>query len=887
MKIHKESAAFILGLGLLIVCSYLATAKENQTLTEYQIYEVARLTNPEGVEIDAWFEKMAISGDTMVVGAPGDDHSGVGDAGSAHIFTRESGVWAFQQSLTAPDAEEYDQFGAAVTVSGDTVAVGALWEDPGGSVYVYIRSGNTWEFQQKVIPTDGREDGRFGVSVALSEDTLVVGSTEGPPQYAGNFRVFTRSEGEWTEQQKVVADDADDHEWAYFGTPVAFSGITIVAGARGNEEGGQENCGAAYVFERADDSWVFQQKLAASDAAVGDSFGTPLAISGDTILVGSPGNDHSGFDDAGAAYVFSRAGDEWIEQQKLMASTPVAGDFFGAQVAISGDVTTVGGTGWWRTADPWTAAVEFYSRRDADFEMEKKITGADLGCPSLGLGIAIDGTTAAASSHYASIDTYAVHVFNVVPDVSRISIPAVARIQGIGAYFTSRWNLFNASDDDIRVELLYTPRVDFGGSQRTVEYNLQANEVLEIEDPLLEIFNITEDAVGSVMITVLDGSREDVMVQSVVFARLADGAEFGQFFPALDDGDAVVPGQVGCLTTTENPALFRVNVGLMALEDGTRVRLTPVDPTYHSLSSSITVHLDRAQSRQLNDVHGLFGLELTPDVMIDIQVEEGRALAYGSVLDGKGAYTGTSDPTTVRPMVRGAPSVTLLELGPVQGYDEFSGSASITNMCPYDDTFHAAFYARGTPGVAATAVLNIQPWETVGFSDFVGDVFGLSDAVGTVVVTPEEWGVIDATGREFALIKDGDGNVTGTAGQLIEGLSPNDLLDPSTTHHFIGLRQQETADGLERSHIAFFNPGEDRVEVTIKLYDDAGALEGEWTRNVRPMELVHVNNIITTISSAQDGGVKRLEVSVTAPVHARVFRVNTTGDPITIEPFRR
>ena len=147
--------------------------------------------------------------------------------------------------------------------------------------------------------------------------------------------------------------------------------------------------------------------------------------------------------------------------------------------------------------------------------------------------------------------------------------------------------------------------------------------------------------------------------------------------------------------------------------------------------------------------------------------------------------------------------------------------------------------------------------------------------------------LLSATGREFAIFEDGEGNVTGTAGQLMEGLTGEDILNPGKTHHFIGLRQVESGDRLERSHIAFFNAGSSRVDATLKLFGDDGQLEGTWTRGVRPMELVHVNNIIDRINASQDGGVKRLEVTVNGPTYARAFRVNPYGDPITIEPFTR
>jgi hypothetical protein len=177
--------------------------------------------------------------------------------------------------------------------------------------------------------------------------------------------------------------------------------------------------------------------------------------------------------------------------------------------------------------------------------------------------------------------------------------------------------------------------------------------------------------------------------------------------------------------------------------------------------------------------------------------------------------------------------------------------------------------------------------ETLGYGDLVGDLVGMENAVGTVRLSSDNGTLLSATGREFAIFRDGEGGITGTAGQLIEGLTGEDLLNPDKVHHFIGLKQLEAGDTLERSHIAFFNPGDARVDVTMKLYNDAGALEGEWSRSVRPLELAHVNNIISKIDPSQDGGVKRLEVTVTGAVHARAFRVNTTGDPITIEPFTR
>ncbi len=468
-----------------------------------------------------------------------------------------------------------------------------------------------------------------------------------------------------------------------------------------------------------------------------------------------------------------------------------------------------------------------------------------------------------------------------------VTLPAVARVQGAGAFFTSKWNLFNSSEDDLVVSMTYTPRVDFGGPPQTVQYTVPGGELQEITDPLLEIFGIPDDAVGSVIMEVPDGSIDDLMVQSVVFAQQDDGSEFGQFFPARGLADAIQAGDTAYLTTTEDPAHNRVNLGMMAAKDGTRIKVTPVDPIGTSLADPRQFNLNFARSRQVNNIHGAFGLGNRPDVLLEVEVLDGSALVYGSVVDGKGTYAGTSDPTTIQPVSNGAFNVILLELGPVSGYNEFSGSASITNHSPNPAEVTVEFCDRSAPGIAASSTLTLAPGETLGYGDIVGDLIGLENSVGTVMLSSGNGTLLSATGREFAVFKDGDGNVTGTAGQLMEGLTGEDILNPGKTHHFIGLRQVESGDSLERSHMAFFNPGSSPVQARMSLYADDGGLEGTWTRSIRAMELVHVNNIINRINSSQDGEVKRLEVTVNGPLFARAFRVNPYGDPITIEPFTR
>jgi len=473
-----------------------------------------------------------------------------------------------------------------------------------------------------------------------------------------------------------------------------------------------------------------------------------------------------------------------------------------------------------------------------------------------------------------------------------VAMPAVARVQGAGAFFTSRVNLFPSSGGDKTVVVTYTPRADLGGMTRTAEVALPGDTQLEVNDPLAAWFGFGEEdaAVGSLLLELRDDRKQAsddlLLAQSVVFARNDDGSEFGQFFPALREVDALLAGQVGYLASTVNAQVYRVNVGLMGLMNGTQVIVTPQDPIGTPLAEGQTFDLDLGDNQQLNNIFNAFGLAPRDNIQVAVEVSSGMALAYASILDGNIVYTGTSDPTTILPVTAGAPEVTLLELGPIQGLNEFSGSASVTNFSPGEAVVLAQFFARGVPGVAADATFTIPGGGTLGFEDIVGELFAIQ-GVGTLRLATQNDTLISATGREFAVFRDGQGEVVGTAGQLIPGMLPDELLQADVTYHLLGVRELEDETGRERSHIAAFNPGTADVTLTVEAYDGAtGESEGETDLTVRGGELIQTNSIIAVVNPSQDGEVKRLEVSATGPLYVRAFRVNRDGDPITIPPQR-
>jgi FG-GAP repeat len=310
-----------------------------------------KLEAADPAEGDQFGNSVAISGETIVVGALLDDGAAGFEQGSAYVFVRSAGVWTQQQKLEAADAAQDDRFGTSVAISGETVVIGAPGDDGAagsvqGSAYVFVRSAGGWTQQQKLEAADAAEGDFFGNSVAVSGETVVAGAfgDSGAAGFAqGSAYVFVHSAGVWTQQQKLEA--ADPAEGDFFGFSVAISGETVVAGARGDDGAGGSVQGSAYVFVRSGGVWTQQQKLEAADPADINQFGTSVTISGETIVAGAPGDDGAAGFDQGSAYVFVRSAGVWSQQQKLRASDPAEGDQFGFSVAISGETVVAGAPG--------------------------------------------------------------------------------------------------------------------------------------------------------------------------------------------------------------------------------------------------------------------------------------------------------------------------------------------------------------------------------------------------------------------------------------------------------------------------------------------------------------------------------------------------------------
>ncbi len=306
---------------------------------------------------------VAISGNYVVVGA--EKRSGFGE-GAAYIFIRNGSVWSEQQKITASDHAFEDYFGSSVSISGDYILVGSIFDDhdasgmnsknQSGSAYLFFRNGNTWVQQQKIVASDRGSGDNFGNSVALSGDYAVVGAyTDGEDslntkKFYGSAYVFVRNDATWIQQQKITASDRSSND--HFGADVSINGNTIIIGADldsedANGKNSIEWAGSAYFFVLNGSVWIQQQKIIAADRTDHDYFGSHVSLWGNYAVVGAPAKDANSLDgitqsSAGVSYIFSRNGTQWKQQQKLVESDPAFNNFFGNAVAIFDSTVFIG-----------------------------------------------------------------------------------------------------------------------------------------------------------------------------------------------------------------------------------------------------------------------------------------------------------------------------------------------------------------------------------------------------------------------------------------------------------------------------------------------------------------------------------------------------------------
>jgi len=367
---------------------------------------------------------VAIDADTAVVGAPGSGTGGTA-TGAAYVFTRDAadGQWAQAKELTPNDGAAGKFFGSSVALSGDTAFVGARGDSSrgnfAGAVYVFVRDASgQWSQAQKLTADGGVAGDLFGCSVALLGDTALIGArgSENNSTPPGAAYIFTRgTDGQWHQLQKLAAGDGTAGDG--FGFSVALSDNTAVIGARRGVNDTGSISGAAYIFTPdVSGQWNQWQKLTASDGANGDEFGYSVAASEDTVLVGSHFaqgvGDSTSTLAAGAVYDFvlgaGPIGTIWEEVQKLVASDGGARDEFGFSVALNGDTALVGApqnnTGGGATGAVYVFALLSNTQGNSQLTEKQKLAARDgAATDAFGSSVVFNGDTALVGAPFDDI----------------------------------------------------------------------------------------------------------------------------------------------------------------------------------------------------------------------------------------------------------------------------------------------------------------------------------------------------------------------------------------------------------------------------------------------------------------------------------------------------
>ncbi len=428
------------------------------------IQQTAELAAGDGAANDQLGASVAVSGTTIVVGAPGHDSN----QGAVYVFSEPAAGWATATQtaeLTASDGVAGDGLGSSVAVSGATIVAGAAQHKVGsqsyrGAAYVFTEPAGGWSMASspmtqtaELSPSDGAAFNEFGDAVAVSGATIAVGSV-GHSFSQGALYVFSEPAGGWstasfpmTQTAELTASDGATND--ELGASVAIDGSTIVGGSPNHEVGSNTYQGSAYVFTEPAGGWSTASfpmnqtaELTASDGSANDDLGASVSVSGSTVVAGAPHHTVGSNTDQGAVYVFSEPVGGWStasfpmnQTAELTVSAGAATDLFGYSVAVS-DSTIVAGAAY-RSSHQGAAYVFSkpaggWSAASVPMNQTAALTASDGAAgDQLGASIGISGSTIVAGAFMRSSKRGAAYVFpgpglatNVSLELSPSSITA-------------------------------------------------------------------------------------------------------------------------------------------------------------------------------------------------------------------------------------------------------------------------------------------------------------------------------------------------------------------------------------------------------------------------------------------------------------------------------
>ncbi|HLE12228.1 MAG: hypothetical protein A2504_13845 [Bdellovibrionales bacterium RIFOXYD12_FULL_39_22] len=300
----------------------------------------AKMQNPNTEEYQSFGSVVAIDRDFAVVGASMDSSVDL-YAGAVVIYRKVNSSWSFFQKIAPPDPVTAHFFGCSVAISGEFIVAGACGDvekgSSAGAVYIYKFNGSEWRFYAKLVPNDLQELDSFGYAVAIFENKIAIGA-RGYRSSMGAVYVYKIDGTAILEQTKIIPAG---REKDYFGGAVSLSSSFLAVGAIGDDTNGT-NSGAVYIYNAAD--WSLKKKLAPSTTSDGYIFGQALSLSGEQLIIGVPGDDTKAIM-GGSVYLYRYLNSEWALSYKVVPSDNGIYDLFGQSLALSGDYLAVGAPG--------------------------------------------------------------------------------------------------------------------------------------------------------------------------------------------------------------------------------------------------------------------------------------------------------------------------------------------------------------------------------------------------------------------------------------------------------------------------------------------------------------------------------------------------------------
>jgi LPXTG-site transpeptidase (sortase) family protein len=368
------------------------------------------LTAPSPAVMDEFGYAVSIDGGTVVVGARNADPN-LGDgpipgAGAVYVYTHNGKTWVLDGALAAKDAAPGDTFGVSVSISGNTILIGATGVDleeggdqlkDAGAAYVYTRSSGSWVQRAKLTASDPVKDDSFGSVVAISGKTAVIAAETKDLSSivdVGAAYIFSNGGGKYWKQEAKLLPSAPFPGY-YFGASVAIDQGIVAVGASQFYPIGDSGTGLVHLYRRQAGSWKLAGVLEAQDGRPGDGFGSALAISGNTLVVGADhANPYIGgrrVTNAGAAYIFSNSKGAWDESAVLTADHGLAFDRFGQAVGVDGSTVVVGAGGATQAGELRAGAVYVFEKSIGEWSFQTRAVTDPVGEDDLfGRSVAID-----------------------------------------------------------------------------------------------------------------------------------------------------------------------------------------------------------------------------------------------------------------------------------------------------------------------------------------------------------------------------------------------------------------------------------------------------------------------------------------------------------------